>query len=102
MSKTVLIFALTIVNGSGPADAKGADVNFDDLVITGGGAETIRIDTCTGHVSSEFLQRRYDNQSAQNIRINKCTGLVNYKYTEQQVPVCVNNPDRNMLGPYHQ
>lgn len=39
-------------------DVKGADVNFEDLVITGGSVEALQIDTCTGHVSSEFVEQR--------------------------------------------
>lgn len=39
-------------------DAKGADVNFDDIVISGGSVEAVRVDTCKGHVNSESVQQQ--------------------------------------------
>lgn len=48
-------------------DAKGVDVNFDDLVVTGGSVEALRIDTCTGHVSSEFIKKHISVYNLPNV-----------------------------------
>lgn len=41
-------------------DAKGVELDFDDVTVTGGTTTTIQVDTCSGDISSEFRSRTYE------------------------------------------
>lgn len=52
-----VVFAQLVTNPQ-RSDARGVDLNFDNIVVTGGNEESIRVDKCSGHISSEYIEKR--------------------------------------------